>query len=183
MVENETSVRKELIRQVALRIMAAARTAPKACGRDNLTIAMITAPEAIERLAADMDRVSETEEGRNFFARDAGNIRASDAVVFIGTGISVLNLNCGLCGWALCEKKPSNAPCAFNMHDLGLAVGSAVSVAADMRIDSRVMFSAGTSAMNTGMMAGCHSVMAIPLSVSGKSPYFDRKPKEASCAR
>jgi uncharacterized ferredoxin-like protein len=58
---------------------------------------------------------------------------------------------------------------------MGIAVGSAVSLAGDMRVDSRVMFSVGKMAMDMNLMPGCSMVLAIPLSVSGKSPFFDRK--------
>ena len=60
--------------------------------------------------------------------------------------------------------------------DLGIAIGSAVSVAADGRIDNRVMFSVGKAAMSLGMLGREMAlVFGIPLSASGKSPYFDRK--------
>lgn len=46
--------------------------------------------------------------------------------------------------------------------------------AADLRVDNRVMFSAGKAAPSIGLLAGCHSIYAIPLSVSSKNPFFDR---------
>ena len=45
------------------------------------------------------------------------------------------------------EKYP-NTPCVFNTGDLNLAIGSAVSLAADLRVDNRVMFSIGKAAIN-----------------------------------
>ena len=66
--------------------------------------------------------------------------------------------------------------CAYDNMDLGIAVGSAASVAADCRIDNRVMFSAGRAALSLGTMGGdVKVILAIPLSAGGKSPYFDRK--------
>ena len=41
--------------------------------------------------------------------------------------------------------------CAFSVTDLGIAVGSAVSLAADNRMDNRVLFSAGKGAARMGM--------------------------------
>jgi len=65
--------------------------------------------------------------------------------------------------------------CFFAAHDLGLAVGSAVSVAADMRVDNRVMYSAGVAAKLLGLFEGdVTAVVGVPLSVSEKSPFFDR---------
>ena len=51
--------------------------------------------------------------------------------------------------------------------------------AADARVDSRVMFSVGRAARSLGLLgASVTLVLGIPLSVSGKSPFFDRKPKK-----
>lgn len=58
--------------------------------------------------------------------------------------------------------------------DLGIAVGSAVAMAADMRLDTRVMFSAGMGAMRLDMLPGCRSVLAIAVSATSKNPFFDR---------
>ena len=69
-------------------------------------------------------------------------------------------------------------PCAINSVDLGIAIGSACATAADLRVDTRVMFSAGLAAQRLGLLEDCKCVMAIPVSASSKNPFFDRKPKE-----
>ena len=46
-----------------------------------------------------------------------------------------------------------------------------------IRLDTRVMFSAGLAAQRLGMLGDCKCVMAIPVSASSKNPFFDRKPK------
>ena len=57
------------------------------------------------------------------------------------------------------------------------AVSTAAAAAADARVDCRVLFSAGRAAMELGLMGeDVKMVMALPLSVTGKSPFFDRKP-------
>lgn len=175
MITNETDSRAATIESIAVLMMSAARTAPKACGLDNLEIATITGA-TISAVAKNMKEVGR-ERGHDFFLRDADNIEMAGAVVLIGTRTVVLNLNCGLCGYPTCTDKMDNtdAPCMFNSHDLGIAVGSAVSIAADNRVDTRVMYSAGLTANLMGLMGDCHTVMAIPLSVSGKNPFFDRK--------
>ena len=62
--------------------------------------------------------------------------------------------------------------------DLGIAIGSAVSVAEDARVDNRVMFSVGRSIMEMGILPeNVKNIVGIPLSASGKSPYFDRTSK------
>ena len=184
MILNEQKSRQELILEVARGMMAAARTAPKAKGVDNLDIVTLTGDE-LPRLARKMREISE-ENGFKFFLRDANNVEQSDAVVVIGTRLGVFNLNCGMCGFATCDEKSQfdQIPCAFNTTDLGIALGSAAAYAADHRIDNRIMYSAGTAARELGVVdPTCKAVLAILLSCSGKSPFFDRKvdktPQEA----
>ena len=47
-----------------------------------------------------------------------------------------------------------------------------------MRVDTRVMFSAGLAAQRINWLKDCKAVFAIPVSASSKNPFFDRKPKE-----
>jgi uncharacterized ferredoxin-like protein len=68
-------------------------------------------------------------------------------------------------------------PCFFNANDLGIAIGSATSLAADFRVDSRVMFSVGQAVLSLNLLPECSMVLALPLSVSGKSIFFDRVKK------
>ena len=88
-----------------------------------------------------------------------------------------------MCGFANCgETKKHGSPCIFNVSDLGIAVGSACATAADMRVDTRVMFSAGLAAQRLNWLKDCKMVMAIPVSASSKNPFFDRKPKQETNA-
>ena len=82
------------------------------------------------------------------------------------------------CGFPTCASKPSETPCALNTIDVGIAIGSACATASDLRVDSRVMFSAGLAAQSLNWLSGCKNVIAIPISCSSKNPFFDRKPKE-----
>ena len=68
----------------------------------------------------------------------------------------------------------AQAPCAMNITDVGIAIGSACATAADHRVDTRVLFSAGMAAMRLDILPGCRQVFAIPVSISSKSPFFDR---------
>ena len=63
----------------------------------------------------------------------------------------------------------------FDGIDLGIALGSAVSTAADERVDSRIMYTIGKAAEEMGYEEGPVIWHGIPLSVTGKSPFFDRK--------
>ncbi|MDE7119863.1 MAG: ferredoxin domain-containing protein, partial [Muribaculaceae bacterium] len=86
-----------------------------------------------------------------------------------------MGLICGHCGFATCDDKPAHVPCACNSIDVGFAVGSAVALAADCRVDTRVMFSAGMAAQRLELLGnGCSQYLAIPVSASSKSPFFDR---------
>ena len=176
MIQNEREIRHELVLQAARRMMTAARTAPKGKGIDIIEIAMVTDGDIL-RLSDEMIRIA-AETGFKFLLRDAENIKSADAVVIIGTSQKVQGLNCAHCGFDTCVEKPDLGPCAINSVDLGIAIGSACATAADLRVDTRVMFSAGLAAQRLGLLEDCKCVMAIPVSASSKNPFFDRKPKE-----
>lgn len=177
MIYNEREVRQASVLEAARQIMVAARTAPKGKGIDVLEVMTITG-EDIVKLSEEMRKVHE-ENGFKFFLRDADNILSAEAVVLIGTREQCQGMNCMRCGFALCEERPDGVPCAINTIDVGIAVGSACAMAADLRIDTRVMHSAGIAAMRKGMVCeGLNNVLAIPLSCKSKNPFFDRKPKE-----
>lgn len=164
---------------VAQQMCTAARTAPKTKGEDFLYTCVLTGAEK-ENLAQEMERLSEPYH-YGFFCRDAQNVRDSLAIVLLGIENQFRGLGdgCAYCGFRNCKQcEDHGGMCAYGPIDLGIAVGAAVSVAADHRIDNRVMFSAGRAAMSMGIFHdGVREVLAIPLSISGKSPYFDRKPK------
>ena len=176
MIQNEREIRHELVLQAARRMMTAARTAPKGKGIDIIEIAMVTDGDIL-RLSDEMIRIA-AETGFKFLLRDAENIKSADAVVIIGTSQKVQGLNCAHCGFDTCVEKPDLVPCAIKSVDLGIAIGSACATAADLRVDTRVMFSAGLAAQRLGLLEDCKCVMAIPVSASSKNPFFDRKPKE-----
>ena len=173
--------REEAIREAALqtaRLMAsAAISAPKASGKDNVQAFVITGEDK-DALAGHMRAIA-GETGAEFFERDAGNVDASEAVVVIGVKNVPFGLDhCGYCGFENCGKMAkAGANCALTITDLGIAVGSAVSIAADHRMDNRVMFSAGQAALRMDFFDPSVRVSyGIPISVTSKSIYFDRDP-------
>lgn len=154
-------------------MLTAARTAPKAKGVDILECCLLTGDD-IYALADEMMKLH-AETGKEVYRRDSGNIRKADCVLVVGITPQNMGLNCGHCGFATCDEKPAFVPCAFNSIDVGIAVGSAVSRAADCRVDTRVMFSAGMAAQRLELLgAECRQYLAIPVSASSKSPFFDR---------
>ena len=176
MILNERDLRHEHVLNVARQMMTAARTAPKGKGIDVLEIALIT-DEALEKLSKKMQAIAE-EQGLKFFLRDAENILQAECLIIIGTRECAQGLNCGHCGYATCYARAKGVPCAINSVDVGIAIGSACAMAADLRVDTRVMFSAGLAAQELGWLPDCKQVFAIPVSASSKNPFFDRKPKE-----
>lgn len=173
----EEAIRQDVILRVAEEMLTAARTAPKAKGIDNLVLGMITGDD-IEILAKKMEEIGQSPEGTPSFTRDAGNIRNAQAIVLLGTRIRSQGVKlCGRCGFRNCEEKDKHpgVPCTFNTGDLGIAIGSAVSLAMDHRIDNRVMYTVGQAVLELGIL-GDEVMIAfgIPLSVGPKSPFFDR---------
>ena len=174
MLINERNTRSERMLQVANEMMTAARTAPKGKGFDIIEVAMVTG-QTIQQLSESMLKYSK-ETGLKFVIRDAENILHAEAIVLIGTAQKVHGLNCGYCGFATCAEKNEfpDVPCAINTVDVGIAIGSACSVATDHRVDCRVMFSVGRVAQELGFLPGCSSIYGIPISCSSKNPFFDR---------
>lgn len=175
MIMQSSEIEKRVTLGVAELMIAAARTAPKGCGIDNLELLIVEGEEK-NSISEELRRITR-ETGVDFFARDAGNLENSHAIVLLGTKIGPIDCpNCGYCGYKDCgENRAHKGICSFNTGDLGIAIGSAVSVAANHRIDNRVMFSVGKAALNLGYFSPAIKVAyGIPLSISGKSLFFDR---------
>ncbi len=176
MLTTEENLRPSSLKDIAAKMLTAARTAPKARGIDNLVLAVATG-ETIRLISDKMKEIGNSKENYKFFLRDAENILNAEAVVLIASKVKANGLNCGLCGYANCAEKNQvpKAPCAFNTNDLGIAIGSAVSIAADNRADNRIMFSVGIAVRALRLMGDEAAIIfGIPLSASGKSPFFDR---------
>ena len=163
---------------LAYAVCAVARTAPKACGIDQTDTAVLTGEDKA-RVAEEMRRIGGAQgESGSVMVRDAGNVDACGAVVLVGAQYETRGLSekCKLCGFENCAAcKSAGATCIFAPMDLGIALGSAVALAADNRIDNRIMFTIGKAAASLGLLGEYKLIMGIPLSVSGKSPFFDRK--------
>jgi len=173
----EEDIRNEAVLEIAKKMALAARTAPKGKGVDN-TVIMVLGKEGIKEVSDYLKQMVSDEGAPAFFGRDAENIMSASAMLLVGTKISTMGLSpCSLCGFESCseKKKHPDAPCAFNTGDLGIAIGSAVSVAADNRIDNRVMYTVGIAALRMKLLGDeVKVVYGIPLSATAKSPFFDR---------
>ena len=159
---------EQALLQTASRMCAAARTAPKTRGIDNVLTLVLTGTEK-NRLVEKMIEVANREfpDGKTHFIRDADNLNAAHALVLIGVKKAFANLPyCSFCGFencAACQK--AGGRCAFTTIDLGIAIGSAVSIAADERVDNRIMFSIGKVAEEMGYAEGDIIWNGIPLSI------------------
>ncbi len=171
----------EHIISCAKAMVAAARTAPKGRGIDHLETLILTDSEkerfldAAEKNAA----LLENDKIRASLLRDIGNCRKASAVVFLGGRAEVSGINdgsCTYCSYGSCKEcLRQDGFCSFMVGDLGIACGSAVSVAADMRVDNRIMYTVGREARNLQIFEKpVKLAFAIPLSVSRKSVFFDR---------
>jgi uncharacterized ferredoxin-like protein len=177
MLINSKKAEESAILNLAYSVCAAARTAPKACGIDHIDTAILIGEDK-DRVAAEMRKLGESMgESGKFFHRDADNVDASGAVVLVGAKYETRGLGemCKLCGFENCEAcGKAGAVCVFTSMDLGIALGSAVSLVADNRIDNRIMFTIGQAAARLGLLGENKLIMGIPLSVSGKSVFYDR---------
>ena len=174
MAEHSPEVRA--LEAVADLMCLAARTAPKARGIDNLHVAIVRGDEKAKATAR-MRQIA-VESDVAFFARDANGCDAAPLVVLIGTRVEPLRIpSCGFCGHKNCEEcVKAGGRCAYNAGDLGIALGSAAAVAAAHHADNRITFSFGRAAIDVGLTPPDIKIAyAIPLSATGKNPFFDRK--------
>ena len=170
----------EGINVVANLMALSARTAPKAVGKDYVVIEILEGKD-IKRLGDGMVEYGR-ESGKTHFDRDGENVLQSSAVVLIGLkDAETAGLNCGACGEEVClqinafDGEFSGPQCAIRVLDMGIALGSAVKMASLMNVDNRIMYRIGVVARKLGLI-DADMAMGIPLSATGKSPYYDRAP-------
>ncbi len=174
----------EVLETLAKSILLAARTAPKAKGVDDIVTALVE-KEDVEILASTMEKLADEKgAGFIFLKRDAANLRNAGAAVLIGVKSSgAAGLNCGACGFKTCaemldqqkvEVEFQGPNCMLKYADLGIAVGAAAAKAKDFCIDNRVMYTVGAAARVSGLL-DVDVAFGIPLSVTGKNIFFDRK--------
>jgi uncharacterized ferredoxin-like protein len=179
---------KNAAEMTAVLMAASARTAPKARGVDDME-SLIMDGKDLEKLAAAMERKAEEKPPylTSVFKRDANNVRNSSCVLLIGVRGNPKKIeqpfDCGACGYDSCQhlakvrkrtKDFSGPVCIFQVMDLGVALGSAVKLASELNIDNRMMYTIGVAAKELRLLDS-DIIIGIPLSVTGKSPYFDRK--------
>ena len=178
---------KEVATLAANLMAASARTAPKAGGKDFLEIVVITDEADLKRIAEAMKAYAPKSTNEAFWHRDADNIEHSEAVVLIGLKkFQAAGYDCGACGFSTCaefqiQRQPTDKEmgytgphCVMRMMDIGVALASAAKTAGLVNIDNRVQQRVGAGARALGLI-DAEVVMGVPVSISGKSIYFDRK--------
>jgi uncharacterized ferredoxin-like protein len=166
---------------VAEMMAIAAVTAPKTKGENYVAVQVLQGPILQELAQAMIDYGERTKKAN--FDRDGNNVAGSEAVVLIGLEKpNTAGLNCGACGFPTCDELLDQIPyegefrgpvCAYRLLDMGIALGSAVKTASLFNVDNRIMYRIGVAARQMGLV-DWDFVMGIPLSVTGKSIYFDR---------
>ncbi|MEF9426094.1 MAG: DUF2148 domain-containing protein [Candidatus Mariimomonas ferrooxydans] len=178
---------KEVANMVVNLMAVSARTAPKAGGKDFLEIEVIIKEDDLKRIADSMKEYAPKSTNESYWLRDASNIENSWALLLVGLKKSVTaGYDCGGCGYPTCKEFEKQrqmqekemgytAPhCVMRMMDIGVALSSAAKTASILNVDNRVQQRVGAAARALGYIKG-EVVMGIPVSISGKSIYFDRK--------
>ncbi|HXX58986.1 MAG TPA: DUF2148 domain-containing protein [Thermodesulfovibrionales bacterium] len=176
------------VTEMAVKLMAAsARTAPKAGGKDFLEIAVITKDEDLKKIAETMKEYASKSTNEAYWLRDASNIENSQALLLVGLSKPVTaGYDCGGCGYLTCAEFAKNRQirskemgytgphCVMRMIDIGVALSSAAKTAGLLNVDNRVQQRVGAAARAIGLIQG-EVVMGIPVSITGKSIYYDRQ--------
>lgn len=173
MKSNETihSALKDLSKFLCLK----AKTAPKTKGIDNLHLLILNNKQK-NKLAHTMRKIGLGHKLPSFI-RDSKNIKDAAVVILFGIAANPAGLKyCGCCQKANCDQlTKSKGICAFNAIDLGIALGTAVSLGANFGADNRLMYSAGITALKLGFFEKkIKLIIALPLSGTGKNIFFDR---------
>ncbi len=161
---SEKKVFKENIRNAALAMISRAKSAPKAKGVDNLVYYLLEKND-IKKVSKKLEDLA-IEKDIPFFLRDSKNISNLDYIVLIGLKKAS-------------DKTYKKLKIEDNVHfdsvNLGIALGSAVSVANLYGIDTRIMYTIGYAIRNMDITKHeLQDAYGIPLSISEKNIFFDR---------
>lgn len=171
---------EDALELVAQLMEISARTAPKAVGKDFVETKVV-AGDDLKSLAEQMELYGQETDKKNY-DRDARGVAAAGALLLVGLkDAAPCGLNCGACGYSACADLPDLAEgrefagpiCAWRLVDLGIALGSAAKTASIHNVDNRIMYRIGVVARKMGLI-DADVACGVPLSASGKNPYFDR---------
>lgn len=175
MLTRDYDLERDSLYIVAKLMCLAARTAPKGGGVDNIVTGVVSG-DTKDMLVSEMRSIDKELQNLRVYSLNADMVSISELVVLIGTKFKRLMIpTCNFCGFKDCQEcLKAGGICAFNIGDLGIAIGSALSVAGRHHADNRVMFTIGKAAINLRLLGDdVKIVYGIPLSSKGKNPYFD----------
>jgi uncharacterized ferredoxin-like protein len=178
---------KEVAIMTANFMAASARTAPKAGGKDFLEIVAITKDEDLKKIAEAMKEYAPKSTNKAYWLRDASNIENSQSLLLVGLSKPVTaGYDCGACGYPTCAEFAKSRQikekdmgytgphCVMRMIDIGVALSSAAKTASLLNVDNRIQQRVGAAAKALGFIKG-EVVLGIPISITGKSIYYDRQ--------
>ncbi|MBS1112052.1 MAG: hypothetical protein H6Q95_344 [Nitrospirae bacterium] len=178
---------KEVAEMVVKLMAASARTAPKAGGKDFLEIIAVTNEEFLKKIADAMKEYAPKSTNEAYWLRDASNIKNSQALLLVGLSKPVTaGYDCGACGYPTCGEFAKNRQlkekemgytgphCVMRMMDIGVALSSAAKTASIHNVDNRIQQRVGAAAKAIGLIKS-EVVLGIPISITGKSIYYDRQ--------
>lgn len=172
------------ILEIANLMVVAARTAPKAGGKDDILTAIVIGTE-VGAIATEMEKIA-AERNNAAWTQQAGIIRDAGAVVIIGVqGTKSYGLDCGACGFGSCddftkaEKRAGHdfdgPNCTIKNLDLGIALSSAAKIASILNADNRMYYRIGAAVRRLRYLPEASVIIGVPLSATGKNPHFDRE--------
>jgi uncharacterized ferredoxin-like protein len=169
------------VEMVAQLMAISATTAPKSRSK-NFVQTQVLKGKILKELADAMLAFGQRTQKKDF-DRDSKSVARSEAVLLVGMQkADALGLDCGArehpdCKTFQKQKKKSGEfsgpTCAYRLLDMGIALGSAVKTASMLNVDNRIMYRIGVVAREIDIV-NWDFVIGIPLSVTGKSIYFDR---------
>jgi uncharacterized ferredoxin-like protein len=178
--KNMGDLELEGILQAAKMMSVVARTAPKTRGVDDIVVKLVAGKE-VELIADKLDEMGKKRNRRSHLI-NAEHLRKTPALLLIGVKYSKgAGLDCGGCGFETCSEFNSTEQrhlndyygpnCIMKVMDLGIAIGSVVKFAGELCVDNRIMYSAGSAAIQLGLM-DAQICLAVPLSATGKNIYW-----------
>lgn len=178
---------KQVATMAAILMAAAARTAPKAGGKDFPEIVVISGEEDLKRIAESMKAYAPRSTNEDYWLRDAGSIEHSEAALLVGlkkfraAGYDRVARRFPRCAELNKKRQPSEKDrgytgphCVMRMMDIGVALASAAKTVGFLHIDNRVRQRFGAAARALGLI-DTEMVMGVPVSIAGKSIYHDCK--------
>lgn len=148
---------------------------------------VITKDDDLKKIAEAMKEYAPKSTNEAYWLRDSLNIENSQALLLVGLSKPVTaGYDCGGCGYPTCAEFAKNRQlkekemgysgphCVMRMIDIGVALSSAAKTASLLNVDNRVQQRVGAAAKAIGLIKA-EVAMGIPVSITGKSIYYDRQ--------